>query len=327
MADLTVSANVDTLMQSATFAAFRTSLGIDPANEATDTTCFPLFVTAATGTVTPKTNAAFLFNSATGAIDVTSLDADSITATTATVTTLVGTVQQGVSTLVFSGNVNIGAALTTVGAFSTATAFSTTGHTLTTNGVTYTLPGVTASLAPLTSPSFTTPSLGVATATSIDTALLAPTAHVVEQRNGTNGQSFYIYNSWASSGTVYSRLGAYWSGGTAFIATQSNSGISNLALNGLSLYFQTGGNSRWICDSSGHFLPNNTNTVDIGSSGTIVRAGYFGNITASGNLITATQTPASAAAAGTAGTIAYDATYFYVCLASGTWRRVAHASW
>ncbi len=128
MADLTVSANVDTLMQAASFAAFRTSLGIDPANEATDTTCFPLFVTAATGTVTPKTNAAFAFNSFTGALDVTSLDTDTITATTVTATTLIGTVQQGVSTLVFSGNVNIGGAFTTASTFSTTGTFSSGGN-------------------------------------------------------------------------------------------------------------------------------------------------------------------------------------------------------
>lgn len=38
------------------------------ANEATDTTCFPLFVTAATGELGPKTNANLAFNSNTGAL-------------------------------------------------------------------------------------------------------------------------------------------------------------------------------------------------------------------------------------------------------------------
>jgi hypothetical protein len=37
------------------------------ADEAADTTCFPLFVTAATGELAPKTNASLIFNSATGA--------------------------------------------------------------------------------------------------------------------------------------------------------------------------------------------------------------------------------------------------------------------
>lgn len=38
------------------------------ANEATDTTCFPLFVTAATGDLAPKSNATLTLNSSTGAL-------------------------------------------------------------------------------------------------------------------------------------------------------------------------------------------------------------------------------------------------------------------
>jgi hypothetical protein len=41
------------------------------ANEATDTTCFPCFVTAATGDLQPKTNAALTFNSNTGSLAAT----------------------------------------------------------------------------------------------------------------------------------------------------------------------------------------------------------------------------------------------------------------
>ena len=41
------------------------------ANEATDTTCFPLFVTAATGELGPKTNAGLTFNSNTGILTAT----------------------------------------------------------------------------------------------------------------------------------------------------------------------------------------------------------------------------------------------------------------
>lgn len=41
----------------------------------------------------------------------------------------------------------------------------------------------------------------------------------------------------------------------------------------------------------------------------------------------ATSTPASAIAAGTAGTITWDASYIYVCTALNTWKRVAIATW
>jgi sugar lactone lactonase YvrE len=39
------------------------------------------------------------------------------------------------------------------------------------------------------------------------------------------------------------------------------------------------------------------------------------------------QTPASASATGTAGQIAWDANYIYVCVATNTWRRAALSSW
>ena len=37
--------------------------------------------------------------------------------------------------------------------------------------------------------------------------------------------------------------------------------------------------------------------------------------------------PASAAAAGTAGDVRYDADYIYICTATNTWKRVAIATW
>ncbi len=39
------------------------------------------------------------------------------------------------------------------------------------------------------------------------------------------------------------------------------------------------------------------------------------------------RTPASATAAGNAGDQCWDANYFYICVATNTWRRVAHNSW
>lgn len=37
--------------------------------------------------------------------------------------------------------------------------------------------------------------------------------------------------------------------------------------------------------------------------------------------------PASAGASGEPGQIAYDGSYLYVCTATDTWRRIAHATW
>jgi hypothetical protein len=44
-------------------------------------------------------------------------------------------------------------------------------------------------------------------------------------------------------------------------------------------------------------------------------------------VIPTSQTPASAAATGTTGTIAWDTSYIYVCTATDTWKRVAIATW
>ena len=43
--------------------------------------------------------------------------------------------------------------------------------------------------------------------------------------------------------------------------------------------------------------------------------------------ITTTKTPASAADTGTTGSIAWDASFLYVCTATNTWKRVGIATW
>jgi len=57
--------------------------------------------------------------------------------------------------------------------------------------------------------------------------------------------------------------------------------------------------------------------------------GVSGDVTLSAGdlIITTSTTPASAAAAGVVGTIAWDASYMYVCTATNTWKRVAIATW
>lgn len=51
------------------------------------------------------------------------------------------------------------------------------------------------------------------------------------------------------------------------------------------------------------------------------------NLTVSGDTVIATETPATAAATGTTGQIAWDADYIYICTATNTWKRVAIATW
>lgn len=56
-------------------------------------------------------------------------------------------------------------------------------------------------------------------------------------------------------------------------------------------------------------------------------AGFSGNAFVGGILNIVTSTPASASATGVAGTIAWDASYIYICTATNTWKRVAIATW
>ena len=59
----------------ATVSGGGTPTDITVANESTDTTCFPLFVTAATGDLGPKTGSNLTFNSNTGVINATGVNA------------------------------------------------------------------------------------------------------------------------------------------------------------------------------------------------------------------------------------------------------------
>ena len=51
-----------------------------------------------------------------------------------------------------------------------------------------------------------------------------------------------------------------------------------------------------------------------------------GTLTADGVVIDSNP-PATASSVGTAGTIAWDASYIYICVATNTWKRVAIATW
>jgi hypothetical protein len=57
-------------------------------------------------------------------------------------------------------------------------------------------------------------------------------------------------------------------------------------------------------------------------------ATFAGAVTIGGTVIhTLSATPASATAAGTVGTMSWDANYIYICTATNTWKRVAIATW
>lgn len=64
----------------------------------------------------------------------------------------------------------------------------------------------------------------------------------------------------------------------------------------------------------------------ISDTGTLIRKGYL-KVAGDTLVIATAKTPTSATSSGTAGQIAWDANYVYVCVATNTWKRVAITSW
>jgi hypothetical protein len=132
---------------------------------------------------------------------------------------------------------------------------------------------------------------------------------------------------------------------TGSLATFSNAGNAAISLHGATansatVYFGTtgaGGNTvgRLAYDFSVGamaFYTANTERARIDSSGNLLIgttvAGASKLVVADDSIqINTAKTPASAAATGTTGEFAWDASYFYICTATNTWRRVAHATW
>jgi len=93
------------------------------ADESSDTTCFPLFATAATGDLPPKSGSNLTFNSSSGLLTATSLAGTVSTATQNSITTMTGLVTTGAldtgSITSGFGNINNGAStITTTGLIS-----------------------------------------------------------------------------------------------------------------------------------------------------------------------------------------------------------------
>jgi len=76
-----------------------TPTDITVADESSDTTCFPLFVTAATGDLGPKTGSNLAFNSSSGALTATSFAGDGSNLTGISVSSAGGSVYECVNTI------------------------------------------------------------------------------------------------------------------------------------------------------------------------------------------------------------------------------------
>lgn len=66
-------------------------------------------------------------------------------------------------------------------------------------------------------------------------------------------------------------------------------------------------------------------TLNVGTGGTLGTAAFVDRITLMRQFLA--QAPTEATSTGTAGDVAYDNGYLYICVATNTWKRVAIATW
>ena len=134
-----------------------------------------------------------------------------------------------------------------------------------------------------------------------------------------NSAMGYYALSFNTTGTNNLAMGNY--------ALRSNgTGSGNVALGYYAGRYETGSNAFYVNNQS------RTNTA--GDKAKSLLYGVFAPAAADQKLTinallnqSVSKTPASAAATGTAGDIAWDAGYIYVCTATDTWKRVAIATW
>ena len=115
--------------------------------------------------------------------------------------------------------------------------------------------------------------------------------------------------------------------GDLTLTAGSITGEANFVLTGAStVTMNAGGSNRLKVGATTHLLQD-SNGVAINNGTTGPGTGVGLLIQTGALIVTAPTTPASAAATGTIGTIAWDTGYLYVCTATDTWERVAVATW
>ena len=100
--------------------------------------------------------------------------------------------------------------------------------------------------------------------------------------------------------------------------------IGSLTTNGAVLWYDSA--TDHIFRTGASFGGTTAMTLDSSQNATFAGTVIANKATTAFRIPTA-ETPASASATGTIGTITWDASYIYVCTAANTWKRVAIATW
>jgi hypothetical protein len=98
-------------------------------------------------------------------------------------------------------------------------------------------------------------------------SLLAEGTNLIEQRNSTSGQSYYVYNTYTDASN-YERLevtGTGWKYNAAGTGQGSKQVRFGTARDG-TVYVQTNNSDRWEWSSAGHYFPETDNVYTIGES-------------------------------------------------------------
>lgn len=106
---------------------------------------------------------------------------------------------------------------------------------------------------------------------SQDCNMARDAAAVLAHRNGTNAQTVRIYGTFTDSSN-YERFQIVTSAGTTVLSqTQAGTGTARAldigTVGATSCIFFTNNTDRWLINSSGHFVANSDNAVDIGAAG------------------------------------------------------------
>lgn len=142
---------------------------------------------------------------------------------------------------------------------------------------------------------------------SADLAITRDAANTLAQRNGTNAQTHNIYNTFTDASNWERGTFAWASNIFNILAQRAGTGSARQLRVGTggstNFLIMTNNIDRWRVDSSGNFLGNTDNTLDIGATGaTRPRTIYLGTsvqIEANAGLVLTNQTSGPGAAVGT----------------------------
>jgi hypothetical protein len=127
------------------------------------------------------------------------------------------------------------------------------------------------------------------------------------------------------SGTKTLNIANGATGGSTQVTIANISGSSNVSI-------ASGTGAKTVSIGVGSTTSSGTVNIGTGSTGTttIAIGSTTGTSTTTLNgtiVMPRTATPASATATGTTGTIVWDSSYIYICVATNTWKRVAISTW